>query len=372
MIGKLFIKLYRTLLPVFVVLMSASCVHQYPETVPADAVIKLVFDTDLPYYRTLKFPDQTEGNPILPEPDGIVPDYFDLLPDRDFSDAEKYDIRYILEAYRQLFDGSYSKEACYRRVFIDKDASSWDDHELKLTLDEGNYKFRVWADFVEADNTGDLYYAASDFSKIALDVTDYQGNIEWREAYMGEQTLEVVRYGSIAEPSSAVISMSRPTTRYMFITNDLEEFKSKVIRLKSEEQAPDDTKSPEFNIDDYKLRISSGTNWMPSRFSIPGNRPNFSLQNVSFESKLIQISDTHAILAFDTILSYPVEEPTVVRYDISLIDKDGTELATHRSVRVDMRRGKLTFVEGRFLMQESSGGISINPGFDGPDIIHPI
>jgi hypothetical protein len=58
--------------------------------------------------------------------------------------------------------------------------------------------------------------------------------------------------------------------------------------------------------------------------------------------------------------------------DIILQDKDGTVLASHGGVYVHLKRSKMTLIEGNFLIQESDGGVSIDPGFNGPDIVVPV
>ena len=43
-----------------VLCMLTSCVHQFPdESTPAELDITLTFDTEMPYFRTVKFPEET-------------------------------------------------------------------------------------------------------------------------------------------------------------------------------------------------------------------------------------------------------------------------------------------------------------------------
>ena len=56
-----------------------SCVHQFPEAKPADVILTLKFDTDLSYYKTLMFPDETKS------PVAQSSDYSHLLG-QDFTD----------------------------------------------------------------------------------------------------------------------------------------------------------------------------------------------------------------------------------------------------------------------------------------------
>ena len=93
---------------------------------------------------------------------------------------------------------------------------------------------------------------------------------------------------------------------------------------------------------------------------------------MQFKSALKAIDDNHAIMGFDYVFVNGNDQVTRVVLDIILQDKDGTVLASHGGVYVHLKRSKMTLVEGDFLSQETDGGVSINPGFDGPDIIVPI
>ena len=89
-----------TLVSVAVILLS-SCIHQFPESRPADVVLTLKFDTELSYYKTLAFPDETKaGSPRTDLP----------VLEQDFSDHESYDLRYTIEAYPRLGNGDFSRD----------------------------------------------------------------------------------------------------------------------------------------------------------------------------------------------------------------------------------------------------------------------
>ena len=339
--------------------LMTSCVHQFPETKPADVTLTLTFDSDLPYYKTLAFPDETKSPSD------------EMLFAQDFSDSESYDIRYIIEAYPILGNGNVSRDPEARWVFTEDDVTL-DDHTVTVSIGEGLYEFRAWADYVEKGSTSDLYYKTDNWKDgIRLYHNNgHHGNTDWRDAFAGKTTVEVIRYGSIVEPVSGVLNMARPLGKYVFVTNDLDDFVTKVLRTKAEEAGKDgSTKSPEFNIDDYTLTIAY-TGFMPSSYSMAVDRANDSEVNVRFTSKLRQIDETRAIMGFDYVLANPsTTTQTNVIMGVELRDKDGTVLASHNSVRVPLQRSGYTVIEGRFLMQESSGGITLNPDFEGEFVV---
>ncbi len=341
-----------------------ACVHQFPVTVPADVKLTLTFDTDLPYYNTLEFPDETKASASSSTVD---PSLFK----QDFSDASAYSLRYIIEAYPILGNGNASRDPEARWVFTDDDALNLGDHTVTLSIGEGKYEFRAWADFVKHGTDLDLFYKTDNWKDgIRLYHNNgHYGNTDWRDAFAGKVVVDVIRYGSIVEPVHGVISMARPLGKYVFVTNDLDDFVTKVLRTKAEEADKLGAAAPEFNIEDYSLTIAY-TGFMPSSYSMSIDRANDSEVNVRFTSKLRQIDDHTAIMGFDYVYANPpTTTQTNVIMGIELKDKDGTVLASHNSVRVPLKRSHFTIIEGRFLMQESSGGITLNPDFDGEFVV---
>ena len=101
-----------TLTFVLVALLT-SCVHQFPVTTPADVKITLTFDKDMSYYRTFVFPDETKS--------ASSRDLYDELFEQNFSDHASYDLRYTIEAYPVLGNGSISRDPEQRWVFTADD-----------------------------------------------------------------------------------------------------------------------------------------------------------------------------------------------------------------------------------------------------------
>lgn len=343
-------------------LLLCSCVHQWPESVPADVILTLNFDTELSYYDTRIFPDETKSGDAAD-----TPDY-----GQDFSDHELYDIRYTIEAYPRLGNGDYSRTAINRWVFIEDDASRLDSYTVTLSIAEGDYEFRVWTDYVQQGSQNDYFYITSNWKEgITVNNSDgHYGNTDWCDAFAGKLPVDVVRYGSIDEPTKGTVELKRPLGKFIFVTNDLVDFIEKVQRSKAElAEMAGETKVPEFDITDYSLTIAY-TGFMPSSYSMITDRANDSEVNVRFSSQLTQVDEHTAIMGFDYVLANPeTATQTNVMMGIELRDKDGTVLASHSQVRVPLNRSQYTVVQGRFLMQESSGGITLNPDFEGEFIV---
>ena len=54
-----------------------------------------------------------------------------------------------------------------------------------------------------------------------------------------------------------------------------------------------------------------------------------------------------------------------VSIQIGLYDSEDRQIALSEPIDVPLRRSHHTILKGSFLMQEASGGITINPDFDG-------
>jgi len=337
----------RLLLSALIVISAASCVHQWPDPAEAELVLDLVFDTALPQGPVVDMTTKAAD-------DGL------------------YDVRYIIEAYSQRNDGSYDEDTPYARFLYTKDDISDLDYNLSLMIMEGTYRFRVWADYVDAGTQTDKFYNADKFKYIKLYGKDegvpHVGNNDYRDAFVGSAEVEVVRFGGNHPPVSATIDMARPLSKVVFITTDLDDWKTKVITnlyemaiqgAKPGEQVdvPED-----IDINEYTVKIHY-PQYMPNAFNLTTDRTTWSDSNVSFESKLIQLNNTDASMGFDYIFANNSDANVVMA--VSLHDKDGTQLARSYDITVPLERGKVTTVKGSFLLEESDGGVSINPDFDG-------
>lgn len=111
---------------VIAVLLSSCAVHEWPETLPADATLKLDFNTALPQFIVIEHDTRSS------------------------KDGKDYEIRYIVEAYRQLGEGSFSTTPYKRFIFTKSDVSDL-NNEVTVNIDEGTYDFYVWTDFTEKE-----------------------------------------------------------------------------------------------------------------------------------------------------------------------------------------------------------------------------
>lgn len=327
---------------------TSCAVHEWPEPSPADVIVNLDFDTQLPQYKVLN----EEGT-------------------RASHDGRDYDIRYTLAAYRLLQDGSYAEEPFLLRVFS-KDEIEELDASFRFSIDEGSYRFYVWTDFVLAGTQSDYFYNTTSFRRISLQGV-HEGNNDFRDAFSGSADLKVIRRGSKETPSTVTVQMRRPLAKFEFITTDLQEFITKTIEAmirkeeaeaaakEGETKSDGDTKTPVVDLEKYTV-VFFYSGYMPNAYNMMEGKPCDSATGVKFSSAISTIDNHDARLGFDYVFVNGEESSVMVT--VALYDEEGTQLSISRQIEVPIKRSMLTTVRGSFLMQNTGGGVAIDPGFE--------
>ena len=359
-------------LAVCALLCITSCaVHEWPEPTPADVIVNLDFDTQMPQYKVLN----EEGT-------------------RASHDGRDYDIRYTIAAYRLLQDGSYAEEPFLLKVFS-KDEIEELNATFRFSIDEGSYRFYVWTDFVLAGTQSDYFYNTTNFRRISLQGA-HEGNNDFRDAFSGSADLKVIRRGSKETPSTVTVQMRRPLAKFEFITTDLQEFITKTIEAmirKEEAEAAakagetkseggdnpkditttesdtktdgdtktGDTKTPVVDLEKYTV-VFFYSGYMPNAYNMMEGKPCDSATGVKFSSAISTIDNHDARLGFDYVFVNGEESSVMVT--VALYDEEGTQLSISRQIEVPIKRSMLTTVRGSFLMQNTGGGVAIDPGFE--------
>lgn len=327
---------------------TSCAVHEWPEPSPADVIVNLDFDTQLPQYKVLN----EEGT-------------------RASHDGRDYDIRYTIAAYRLLQDGSYAEEPFLLKVFS-KDEIEELNASFRFSIDEGSYRFYVWTDFVLAGTQSDYFYNTTNFRRISLQGT-HEGNNDFRDAFSGSADLKVIRLGSKETPSTVTVQMRRPLAKFEFITTDLQEFITKTIEamIRKEEaeaaakagetKSDGDTKTPVVDLEKYTV-VFFYSGYMPNAYNMMEGKPCDSATGVKFSSAISAIDNHDARLGFDYVFVNGEESSVMVT--VALYDEEGTQLSISRQIEVPIKRSMLTTVRGSFLMQNTGGGVAIDPGFE--------
>ncbi len=354
---------YHILIYILSLFVLASCdVHEFPEErnerVPF--TLHLNFDTELPFHKEVVYTRSGEEETKAP--------------------IKAHDVRYIINAYRtdNVYGQNTTPDATF--VFSHSDLNNL-NYTAQLDLPEGTYDFRVWCDHVDAGSQSDKYYDTSSFEEIILKSRkNHVGSNDFRDAFRGSTTGKVINPAYYRGPvldtieNEATVEMSRPMGKVEFISTDVEIFLTRVAQMLQKKGLLshidlDSANAYELllqsiDLGQFKVIITYNI-YMPCSFNIFNDAPASSWEVVSFQSQMQRISQTDMLLGFDYVFTR--DTGTTLSMSVDVYDKDDVLMSRSRAVDVPIVRGKYTTVRGEFLTSMATGGVSINPGYDGED-----
>lgn len=274
-------------------------------------------------------------------------------------------IRYIVRTY-PVSEKQHTMQDYVQEFIFTKNIAEGYDHEVTLDVLPGNYNVMVWSDLVKTSS--DTYFHNTDnFAEIMLQ-GDHKGNTDHRDAFRGSNNISLVADIMERLPDTLNVAMQRPLAKFEFVTNDVVEFIDKeAVRIATKandnnSESADDTTTRAINIEDYKV-VFYYVGFMPHTYSMYTDKPVDSSTGVMFESTLKRLSDSEASMGFDYV--FVNGKDMAVTVQIGIYDNEGTQLSLTEPIEVPLKRNQHTIMTGSFLTQEASGGIIINPDFDG-------
>lgn len=335
---------------VSLLLFMACDVHEWPDTSGDMALnLRLDYETEMiPWYHTY------DGSGVTEE--GVDEPYDNTLTSGE--------MRYIVRVSPMALGQSASRDAAREFVFT-KDVSDGYGNEVRLDLAPGDYDIMVWSDLVE--NSGDApFYDAGDFAEITLQ-GDHEGGNDYRDAYRGTGGISLVADVEEHDPASVVVAMQRPLAKFELVADDFDEFMANETRRMAEagggaEAVAEDGTGTRVDIGNYKVVVYY-VGFMPCAYSMYTDKPVDSATGVAFQSTLKRLGNKEASLGFDYVFVNGTESAVTVR--VGIYDADGKQVSQTDPVDVPLKRNRHTILHGRFLTSEASGGITINPGYDG-------
>lgn len=326
-------------------LLTACDVHELPELPESVKFhLRLNYETDMTVWNHLY-----KG--------GIVEQGFGETYDNHLKYGQ---IRYVVRAYPVLEKNRITPDYTQEFTFTKNIAEGY-DYEVSLDLPAGNYQIMVWSDLVKS-NADAYFYNATNFSEITLQ-GEHEANTDYRDAFRGANSISLVADYMEHIPDTLDITMQRPLAKYEFITTDLKEFIDKEFEILQKEAASRGEDPPSrVNTDDYKV-VFYYSGFMPNAYNINTDKPVDSKMGVLFESKIGVLSENEASLGFDYV--FVNGKKSAVTVQIGLYDKEDRQLALSEPIDVPLQRNYHTILKGSFLMQQASGGMTINPEFDG-------
>lgn len=326
---------------------ATGCVHEFPELPTATGVtLHLNFDTEMPLYKEVAYDSRAAAT------------------------EDAYDVRHIVSVHHLSPDGSYSRTADTLIVFTCDDVQKLDCSRT-FSLHEGDYKFFVWTDFVDEGGKADKFYTPSDFSEIILrDKKGYTGSCDFRDAFRGsaQGSVTIKRNEMMDVDNNVSVTMNRPLAKFEFISTDYDEFVANVLTMEARKKgenaanAAGDDATRSVNPDDYRV-VFQYEGFVPCSYNMFTDKPADSWTGVKFESSLKPAGNNEMELGFDYVFVNGAEAGVSVA--VSVYNKDGELVSSTPAINVPLKRSQLTTVKGKFLTSTSSGGLDIDPTFDG-------
>jgi len=332
-------------------LLSACDVHEWPETPEFVKLhLRLNYETDMTEWEHLY-----DGASVI-----------ELGLGDTYDNHQDYGkIRYIVRTY-PVSEKQRSMQDHVQEFVFTKDIAEGYGHEVTLDVLPGNYSVMVWSDLVKT--SGDTHFHNADnFAEIMLQ-GDHKGNTDHRDAFRGTNNITLVSDITERVPDTLDVAMQRPLAKFEFVTNDVVEFIDKEsTRIASKaygnkSASADDTPTRAVNIEDYNV-VFYYVGFMPHAYSMYTDKPVDSSTGVMFESSLKKLSDSEASMGFDYV--FVNGRKSAVTVQIGIYDNEGTQLSLTEPIEVPLKRNHHTIMTGMFLMSEASGGVTINPDFDG-------
>ncbi len=268
-------------------------------------------------------------------------------------------IRYTLRAY-PIVQGSTMKTHSHEFTFLRDIADGFDNH-FAISLPAGDYTIMTWADLSEKEAT--YFYDITDFSAITL-LGQHVGSTDYRDAFRGKAEVYVPNDYLEHPLDTLCITLDRPLAKFEFITTDLQEFVDKELRRIADKDHTSDTdlSTTKLNLANYQVRFNY-TGYMPNTYSLFTDKPIDSAVGIRFDSNLIQLSADEASMGFDYVFVNGSEQ--TVELQLQLIDADNMVIAQSERIQVELRRNQHTIIKGAFLTKQVSGGVVINPDYEG-------
>ena len=344
-------KLLSFIMYISLLLFSACDVHEWPETPELVKLhLRLNYETDM-----TKWEHFYDGSNVI-----------EIGLGETYDNHQDYGkIRYIVRTY-PISEKQRTSQNYVQEFVFTKDIAKGYDHEVTLDVLPGNYNVMVWSDLVQT--SGDSYFHdATNFAEIKYQ-GEHRGNCDHRDAFRGTNNIALIADIVECLPDTLDITMQRPLAKLEFVTNDVVEFIDKesshfATKANENKAASDEaTQTKTVNIEDYKV-VFYYVGFMPNTYSMYTDKPVDSSTGVMFESTLKKLSESEASIGFDYVFVNGKESAVTVQ--IGIYDNEGTQLSLTEPIEVPLKRSQHTVMTGMFLMSEASGGVTINPDFDG-------
>lgn len=279
--------------------------------------------------------------------------------------------RYIFDIYR-----AGDTENRLDRYVIVKEELEWKDFDTVLELLPGDYDVWIWADRYDSSTSeydNGYFCSTDDLANMRVADEPYVGDTEMKDALCGMFSISVSPPAPDGSSLNARVQLHRPQTSFALVSTDLREFmQAEILRRDPAYKNVDlsslaDMELPAIDFTGYTARINYNV-YHPTLFNTFLNKPVDASLNLSFESKLRLLDSNEVLIGFDYFFINGEESSTTVSLEI--YDLQDELIASTPPIAFRVQRNCATIIRGKFLTSKASGGVGINPEFDGAFNIH--
>ena len=254
----------------------------------------------------------------------------------------EYDIRYVLNVYDE--NGDLAKGPISQ--FEDENTSTM----FSLRLVPGRqYKFVVWADFVNQGSKDALHYDVSDFAEIKT-LTDQNPMDETRDAYTGFHV-----ESNFSNTSNIRFELTRPFAKLRVVTTDMKELYSDLESAKVV----------------YTSRLYTSFNAIKAEAigleNYAGVERNVNFSTMTYKNESNPRTNGEMTLFADYLFG---AEDDRVMFTLDVEDETGLDIPTvNFNTNIPVQRNHLTTIYGPVLTDSNNITVTIKDNFEQPDYI---
>lgn len=271
--------------------------------------------------------------------------YDDIVPDI----TDEFVRRFVVEAV--LPDGTVMERSESLQPIVAGETHY--NLAVKMRLNARQYRLLVWCDYVSAETPGEnLYYNPESLCPV-LPNGNFVGNNDRKDCFRANVELDLRKYADDWAANVPLdVQLERPVGRYEIVTTDLAAFRTRLAQGL-------------ITGTEFKTRVRYA-GYMATGYNVLENVPK-NLLSYQFYNVNLRNWDGDAAsmrLAFDYILVSPSMEGSQIPLEIEILNENNVQVS-RTVVTVPVRQGYNTVVSGRFLTGSDSGGVAVDPGFDG-------
>lgn len=322
------INIYNKLLCVVVGILASSCsLHEFPDDKPINPTLvnvdlQITITADIQIFTKLISATRVSGLAT----------------------------RCIIDVYEADKDFNIGANPVERAIVCGDHLVQGEDYTIQTTLklNAKRYKFLIWTD-ITPEGGDNQYYTTSDLKNITIK-QPYNGSSEMKDAFCQSCVVDLTPYRNQWNMTLKVpVALERPFAKIEVIATDLELYYDRV-------RSRGLTRSGDLSV---KFAYSG---FFPSRYNIHTGKPNNSEPGIWFNSALVPLSNTEALVGFDYVFVNGTESAVVVNM---IFYDNSTQINVVEGISIPIKRGKLTTIKGDFLTRDYRPGIHIDSNFDG-------